>query len=46
MQREVVAYYVGQVVDMDEAREREDQYEATGKSCTLVDIGSAVKKAV
>ena len=38
MQREVVAYYVGQVVDMDEAREIEDQYEASGKSCTLMDM--------
>ena len=38
---EVVVEYEGEVIGMEEARAREAQYEATGKSCTLMVINSA-----
>jgi len=39
--REVVVEYEGEVIGKEEARAREAQYEATGKSCTLMAINSA-----
>jgi len=37
----VVVEYEEEVIGMEEVRAREAQYEATGKSCTLMVINSA-----